>query len=493
MIAIEKVNDVYNKVYCEPAIAQELADYFTFDVPGAKFSPQFKNRYWDGKIRLYSTATKLLYRGLLEHVKLFAKEREYEIVLENPNDFTEETFTDIQAKEYIAKLKSLTKQPRDYQMQAFTHAVRKSRALLLSPTASGKSLIIYLLSRYYRFEDKKALIIVPTTSLVHQMASDFESYGCPEGATHKIFSGQEKMTQAPFVITTWQSIYKLPRTWFEQFYCIIGDEAHLFKAKSLTSIMTKLIDCPYRFGFTGTLDGSQTNKLVLEGLFGPVKKVITTAELIQNEHLSNLNIRAIILNYEDELRKAYKSATYFDEVDFLAKNDDRNKFIRDLSLSLKGNTLILFKTIDQGTTLFNMIKDMSAHDKVFYVDGSVDGLVREDIRKAVENEKNSIIVASYGTFSTGINIQNLHNIIFASPSKSRIRTLQSIGRGLRKGEFKTEAVLYDIADDLSWKSRKNHTLNHFAERMKIYNEEKFNYKIYSVRLKNDDGIFSKTS
>lgn len=129
-----------------------------------------------------------------------------------------------------------------------------------------------------------------------------------------------------------------------------------------------------------------------------------------------------------------------------------------------------------------MIKDRAKDRKVFYVDGNIDGMVREDIRRAVEEEKDAIIVASLGTFSTGVNIPNLHNVIFGSPSKSRIKTLQSIGRSLRLSDGKEFATLFDIADDLSWKSKKNHTIQHFVERVKMYDDEKFDYKIYNVNL-----------
>jgi len=315
------------------------------------------------------------------------------------------------------------------------------------------------------------------------MASDFVSYGCDENLIHKIFSGQEKITDAPFVITTWQSIYKMPKTWFNQFNCVIGDEAHLFKASSLTSIMKKLEVCPYKFGFTGTLDGSQTHKLVLEGLFGSVKKVTTTAELIEQKHLSNFQIKAIILNYDEDIRKQLKGIDYQSEIDYINTYIPRHKFIVNLTASLKGNTLLLFKIIDHGKLLHDLIKQKCNNRKIFYIDGAVDGMLREDVRKAIEGESDGIIVASLGTFSTGVNIKNLHNIIFSSPSKSRIKTLQSIGRGLRLGENKKIATLYDIADDLSWKSKKNYTLLHFIERTKMYDDEKFDYKLYSVNLK----------
>jgi superfamily II DNA or RNA helicase len=264
---------------------------------------------------------------------------------------------------------------------------------------------------------------------------------------------------------------------------VIGDEAHLFKAKSLTSIMSKLCSCVYRFGFTGTLDGTQTNKLVLEGLFGPVRKVTTTSELIEQKHLSNFQIKAIILKYSDVIRQQLKNSAYQDELDFLVRNDSRNRFITNLALSLEGNNLLLFQFVEKhGKVLHELIKS-EAQVPVFFVHGGVDGDEREEIRRIVQQKQNSIIIASSGTFSTGVNIPNLHNIIFTSPSKSKIRNLQSIGRGLRKSDSKYMATLYDIADDLTWKTRKNYTILHFVERMKIYNEEKFDYKIYQVNLK----------
>ena len=479
---IEKVDDVHVKVHCESDIAQELSAYFTFNVPGAKFSPAFRNRVWDGKIRLFSAATHYIYGGLVPYIQQFANERDYDVEFSD-NSFADTNFSLEEAGQFVSRLNlPEDRQPRDYQLDAFVHAVRKRRALLLSPTASGKSLIIYLLSRFFRSNPDKILIVVPTTSLVHQMASDFISYGCNEQYIHKIFSGQEKLTDAPFVITTWQSVYKLPKTWYAQFHCVIGDEAHLFKANSLKTMMTKLVNCPYRFGFTGTLDGTQTHKLVLEGMFGQVKKVTTTVELMDQNHITRLKIKAITLSYSDDLRKTYKGIDYQSEIDFIVTHPPRNKFITNLVLSQKQNTLVLFKLKTHGKSLFDQITSRCSDRKTFYVDGDIDGLVREDIRKAVEEEQNAIIIASLGTFSTGVNIRNLHNVIFTSPSKSRIKTLQSIGRSLRLNTNKEFATLYDIADDLSWKSKKNHTILHFIERVKMYDDEKFDYKIYNVNL-----------
>jgi superfamily II DNA or RNA helicase len=477
-IRIEKYDEVYIKVYCEPGVAYEVGEYFTFDVPGAKYMPAFKNKVWDGKVRLYNPMSQTLYCGLLPYVERFCRERNYEI--EYLDDFSNEEYSMLEAKQFISEL-NLTLEPRDYQIKAFVYAVRNRRTLLISPTASGKSLIIYLLTRYY---NARTLIIVPTTSLVSQLASDFADYGFQSDEhVHRIYSGQDKQTDKTITISTWQSIYKLPKEFFEQFDVVIGDEAHLFKAKSLTSIMSKLKKCKYKIGFTGTLDGTETNKLVLEGLFGAAKRVVTTSELIDSKYLAAFKIKCLLLKYPEDTCKLIKSFDYQAEIDWIVRCPQRNNFIKNLALSLTGNTLLLFQFVEKhGDVLYDLIKK-STDRNVYFVSGRVEGDEREQIRKIVETEKDAIIVASSGTFSTGVNIRNLHNVIFSSPSKSRVRNLQSIGRVLRRSETKTDAVLYDIADDFSIKSWRNHTLNHFIERTKIYNDEKFKFKVYPVNLK----------
>lgn len=478
VISIQKVNEVYNRIHCEGWLKKELDQFFTFKVPGYQFTPQYRSGIWNGEIHLLNMKTSLLYGGLNHYIEKFASERGYEV--EYLSDFGLTSYSLNEANKFIKELgPALT--PRDYQVEAFCHAVRSSRALLLSPTASGKSFIIYLIIRYF---NQRTLLIVPTTSLVLQMASDFKDYGMDvEEYVHKIYSGKEKDSNKQIVVTTWQSIYKMPKDWFKKFNVVIGDEAHLFKAKSLTAILTNLDHCKYRFGFTGTLDGTHTHRLVLEGLFGAVKNVTTTHELIKQKHLSQFRIKSIVLKHDEANRKLMHEKTYQEEIDYLIAKDKRNNFIKNLALSLKGNTLLLFQHVEKhGKILYKMIEDARGDKTVFFVHGGVDGEDREDIRRLVEMDNNTIIVASYGTLSTGVNIKNLHNIIFASPSKSRIRNLQSIGRGLRLGDNKTSCTLFDIADDLQWKNKKNFTLKHFIDRMKIYNEEKFDTQIYQVNL-----------
>lgn len=479
-VNIEKVDQVYLKVEAEQGIIQELSDYFTFSVPGYKFMPAYKNKVWDGKIRLLNQRNNTIYYGLYDYIGKFCKDRDYEInnQLSVRNNFTYSDLVD-----YIKSIR-LTVEPRDYQLQAITHCIQTNRSLLLSPTASGKSLIIYLLIRYFNL---KSLIIVPTVSLTKQMYTDFEAYDKHwdvSSMCHVINQGKEKTSEKQVIISTWQSVYKLPKKYFSTFDLVVGDEAHLFKAKSLNNIMTKLTNAKYRFGTTGTLDDTQTHQLVLEGLFGTMFNVTTTKDLIDAKYLSKFQIKVIILKYDQEVSKLIKKMSYQEEMDYIVNHEKRNNFIRNLAIDQKGNTLLLFQYVEKhGRILYDSILEKSNEDrKVFFVHGGIDGDQREEIRKITEQERDAIIVASYGTFSTGINIRNLHNIIFASPSKSKIRNLQSIGRGLRKGDNKKEATLFDIADDFSKGAYINYTLQHFKERIKQYNEQEFKYNMFTIKI-----------
>ena len=306
------------------------------------------------------------------------------------------------------------------------------------------------------------------------MYSDFEDYGWSSGTyCQKVYQGYTTKIEKDVVISTWQSIYKMPKKYFEQFGCVIGDEAHMFKAKSLTGIMTKLHRCKYRFGFTGTLDGTQTHRLVLEGLFGPVEKVTSTKELMDKKSLAKLNIKCIILKHKNIREKL----SYAEELDYIVTNEKRIDFVVNLLQHLRGNTLCLFQLVEKhGKILYDRIGE----DNAFFVYGATSAEQREEIRAIVDKSDNSTTIASYGTFSTGINIRNIHNIVLASPSKSKIRVLQSIGRGLRTSSTKDSVLIYDIADDLG---KDNYTLRHFTERLNIYNEEQFDYEINKVKLK----------
>jgi len=494
-LIISKLDEVYAKIQCEKSVAKELHEYFSFLVPGYQFVPAYRNKIWNGKIYLYHLNTSQIYLGLLPYLETFCEEREYKFSYEDGLD-VEDDYSIYHAKKFIKELDIHSNgkpiEVREHQINAYVHAMQRRRALLLSPTASGKSLIIYMLFRQmlrYK-EGSKGLIIVPTTSLVEQLFSDFGDYnnGAMGEYVHRIYQGKEKHTDKPLTISTWQSLYQLPKEYFHQFDYIIGDEAHLFKAQSLTTILTSCINAKYRIGLTGTLDGTKTHKLVLEGLFGQVKQVTTTKELMDKKQVSDFEIKCLILKHPDDICLEMKDKDYQAEIQYLIACEARNKFIKNLAVSLGNNTLILYQMVAKhGQVLYDMIRNTEklGDRKVFFVHGGTETEDREKIREIMEKENDAIIVASYGTFSTGINIRNLHNIIFASPSKSRVRSLQSIGRGLRNSEGKDKATLYDIADDLRYKKHMNFTLKHFVERVKIYTEEKFPLKTYKIGLKNE--------
>ena len=481
-IHIVQIDNIWSQIKCEPSIAQELSDFFTFNVPGAQFSPLYRNKHWDGKIHLFSLRTYKIYAGLLEYIKEFAKIFNYTCAWTNLKGTNE---IGLLAKNEHIEAYNIPLQPHDYQYKAFTHAIDNKRSVIVSPTASGKSLIIYMITRWLlEHGRKRGLLIVPTTNLVEQMYTDFESYGWDAAKNcQKIYYGFDREPNAPLIISTWQSIYDMPKEYFADFDFVIGDEAHQFQAKSLTKIMTSLINCDYRIGTTGTLSNSKVHKLVLEGLFGIVKQVASTKQLIDRKQLADFKIKCLVLQYPPEQCKQVSGLEYKDEIKFLIGNPKRNQFIRKLATALEGNTLILYTYVDKhGKILYDLFKEKINNRKIFFVCGLTETADREDIRRITETENDAIIIASYGTFSTGINIKNLHNVIFASPTKSKIRSLQSIGRGLRLGNNKTKAVLYDIADDLRYKSYVNFTLRHYEERIKIYNEERFSFHTHNIGL-----------
>lgn len=498
-IEVRSMNSAFLRVVTENGVAYEIQQYFTYDVPGAKYTPAYKRRVWDGKVRLFNAYSGLLPAGLIDYLATFAKDRGYELQVDSTVAQPEIKFNCDGVREFIRSLNPTANgtplEPHDHQVDAVCHALNASRCVLLSPTASGKSLNIYSLCRHYQnviAPNKKILIVVPTISLVAQMYADFKDYSSKtdwnaDKNCHRIVGGEAKLTDKQIVISTWQSIYKLPRTWFDNFEVVIGDEAHLFKAQSLNGIMNKLVDCPYRIALTGTLDGSKIHKLSIEGLFGPVHRVITTKELMDRNLLASLRIECLLLRYPPEIRKTVCGLDYHGEIEWLVNCEKRNEFIAHLASATRGNTLVLFNYVEKhGKPLYELIQKMAMtvieNRKVFFVAGETEMEQREGIRNIVEKETNAIIVASYGTFSTGINIKSLKNVIFASPSKSRIRILQSIGRQLRKADGKHVAKLYDIADDLHHGETLNYTLRHFLKRVKIYESEEFRYKLVKMPI-----------
>lgn len=493
-ITVTKLNETWLRVGCEVGIKAELEEYFAFEIPNAKFNPKVKMKVWDGRIKLFSVYKSLLHHGLLDQLKHFCETYEYELIVNDsdlglPTD--KEPITPKDLGEFVASLKLPAEiEVRDYQYVAAYKSIRDRRHIIVSPTASGKSLTLYIIIRYLLNDEKKVLLTVPTTGLVAQMTQDFHEYSVNLGhdiddEVHQIYSGKEKDDNKKVYISTWQSIYKMPPAWFAQFDAAFTDEVHLGASVSLTTIMERCTNAVHKVGLTGSLNDSKTHRQMLTALYGSVEKVASTRELIDRGFLSNININCLLLKYSKDTSQMFKSIPYQKEMAFIVAHEARNKFIRNLTLSLKGNTLVLFNFVEKhGQILYDMMKAKDPDRQIFFVHGGTSVDDRELARKLTEQGDDVIIIASVGVFSTGTNIKRLHNIVFASPTKSVIRVLQSVGRGLRMASDKDMFQLYDIADDLTVtrKAKKNYTFEHFKERLRIYAAEEFHYKITEIDI-----------
>jgi len=484
-LTIVPVDDVWVRVNCDDARAHELSDYFTFKPDNVVFMKrQSRYRGWDGSVRLFKLRDHRIYRGLVPRIIEWAEQHSYTIENECPEVFP---FLPDEALdgwlEHMAQNGYLPLALRDYQKDALREALNVHRSIIVSPTGSGKSYIIWLLAQ--AISAPQTLIIVPTTSLVSQLHADFQSYGCEPENIQTIQAGQSKAPSAPLVISTWQSIYDLPASYFGQFGCVICDEVHLAKAKSLTGLLEKCVNIPYRFGFTGTITDTEVHRLILEGLFGTVSQVTTTRALVKAEQLAPIRVKLCVIKYPSSTCRQVRTMDYQEEVDFIVSDPARNAFIAHLVSKLKGNTLVLFNLIDKhGKGLYDLITKLCPGKSTHFVTGNVAADDRESIRRVVEadEEDEHVIVASFGVFSTGVNLRRLHNLVFAAAGKSKIRTLQSIGRGLRTHASKTHITLYDIVDDLRIGQRRNYAWKHAQERSMLYAQEHFPTTIHQVDL-----------
>lgn len=503
-IHVVAMNATYIQIGADASILSEINDYFTFEVPGAKFMPSFKYGAWDGKKRMYSHVNQTLYLGLYSQLIQFATERDYKVI-EYDSIYPKDVVKFDKMKDFMKGLdihaggNKIT--PHYYQETAIDHALNNPRSTIVSPTSSGKSLIIYSLVRWHLQNNRRILIIVPTINLVMQMYSDFKDYSSEiEWDTnehcHKIYSGQEKDSIKPVIISTWQSMQHNKADHFKKYDVVIVDEVHGAKSDQITKIMDRSINAFYRYGFTGTLQDAKIHKLVIIGLFGPAKKIIGTKTLMDEGFVAKLSIKVIMLHYSDECKKELRGLTvaakkskgngYAAEMDFIVNHQRRMDTVINLTTVLQGNTLVLFQYVEKhGKVIYEKLLQNS-EKRVYYISGETNPDERERIRCEMETRNDIILVASLGTFSTGVSVKNIHNIVQASPSKSKIKVLQSIGRGLRISKTKDSVTLYDIVDNITYKARKheyqNYTLKHFWERWKIYREEKFRVRVYERSL-----------
>lgn len=461
-----------------------MSDAFSFKVKGHQFNPRFKAGIWDGTIRMINSRNSTMPKGLVPNLIKKSVDMGYKCAFAHG-------FIDRFHEEVPLPLEqwNLAHQPRDYQEEAVRRCITKKRQIILSPTGSGKSLIVYLIARALQdVIDDKILIMVPRVGLVTQILGDFKDYAVNDSwdadeNTHTIYSGQDKDTKKQIVISTWQSLQKLPAKYFEQFGAVLGDEVHEYEAKVGSMVLEKCVNAFYRLGFSGTLKDAKTHELALTGSFGPIYQVTTTKELMDRNILSNLDITAIVLKYKD-IGGLTAKTKYQEEVDWIIQHEARLKFVVNLTKATSGNTLVLFNFVEKhGKPLHEMMKKMCPDKEIHFIYGGTEADQRERVRKIAEQRENVVILASYGTYSTGVNIVNLKNIILASPTKSKVRLLQSIGRGLRRSATKELCRLFDVADDLRGTRKKsNYTLKHFKERYDTYLAEGFNVKIKTINI-----------
>lgn len=506
-IQLKKINEVYIRVTADPGIEKELSEFFKFRPPNHQYMTKGKGR-WEGWIRLYNLRTKHLYSGLLKYLLEFAATHKYTVEY-NEDLFLMNNFSRIEAREFIKSLnlqsRNLDLEARDYQEIGLAKAIRYKRLTLISPTRSGKSLVLYSFVRYLldNRKGKLGLLVVPTTSLVEQMYTDFQDYSTAnlwsvENRVQRLYDGYTDKIEREtgLLISTWQSLNNMPDEYLKQFDFLIGDEAHTFSAACVGNVAGRAINAEYRLACTGTTHEEDVNNLKVEGYFGPISKLTTTKKLMDAGQIATLSIKSLVLKYPPLTQltvdsmyppRATGAQKFAVELDYLINCAPRNRFIRNLALSVQGNTLLMFHYERHGLIIYDLIKSKlgDSDRKLFFVNGKTETEVREQTRKIADAEKDAIIVGSF-VFSTGITIRNLHNVVFATPTKAKIRTLQTIGRSLGLGDNKTSATLYDIADDfrVDPAADPNYTLEHYMARMSLYHQEQFQISHYSIQLRN---------
>jgi superfamily II DNA or RNA helicase len=351
-------------------------------------------------------------------------------------------------------------------------------------------LIIYSLVRYLIAKKKKIIIIVPSISLVEQLFSDFKNdYGWSKAFENVClnYGGQELDTSKNVLLTTWQSVYKRSEEFFGQYSALIVDEAHSMQGKSISEIGRKCVGASFRIGLTGTLPENEADFHTVTGFLGPVIHKVMSKELMDKGILSQIKIKNLILKYPEEMRHARSS--YQKEVDDISKYENRNIAIDYVinAAKPKENILILVTKIELLRSVKVYIEKKFKGRKVYEIYGKTDADVRETIRKSLEKDDGAILVASYGTFSTGANVKKLHHIVLFSSYKSQIKVLQSIGRGLRTHESKDFVTIFDVVDNLQYtdgkKKYKNHVYRHWTDnRLKYYEEQQFDYENYYLDI-----------
>ena len=513
-IIIQKINESYVKISCvEQYMEMEIQDKFSFEVPNAKHDPRVKAGKWDGQKRLYNRRNKTFPVGLVLALLRFVKGQGYSYKVDPElipqTDLTREDIEHVMTTVIDIHSKGKPISLYDHQYDALMHMFGMGRSLCLSSTSSGKSAIIFSFLRIMQLlpemENKKFFVVVPSGNLVEQMYNDFDDYSTGSStpwnvSTHcqKINKDYKKQIDRQIVVTTWQSMTKLPKCAFDDMGVLLCDEAHTAGASVLSTIIEASINCPIKHGFTGSLDGFECNEMFIEGLFGPRKIIMTAKESIDKGVAAPIDVKVLLLKYSQEFKDDLASTVftkedgkkrnpkdwYRIEKEFIYSLPERKKFLVNLILSLKGNTLVLFDSIDiYQTPVYEMLKEK--HDNVFVINGEVSNKERDVIKAKIEAGESVITCATFGTMAVGISINKLHNMVLASSTKSMIRIIQSIGRLMRLHDTKEVATIYDVVDDLSMPDKRysGYMIQHGKARVKIYANEQHPVKFYPVDIK----------
>lgn len=494
MILLHWYDETNFLVECDIGTHLELKEHVSAYAANYKFHPKFKAKIWNGKISFYDIRSHLYPIGLLPQVYECAVKFGYKVKLNFDISRLSNIISDDEIDEFSYKIFKEGFELRDYQFNAIKSSLTNKRGVCLSATASGKSAMIYAIFRYLigPLKKKKTMLIVPNTSLVEQMFSDFIDYGWVDINNHvtKLYSGRKPDYNKPILITTWQSIYKQPESFFENFDAVVIDEAQNAKSLSISSVMKKCKKADYRLGFTGTLPTERADEMNIRSSLGPVIFELKSKELIDRGVLSMIYIANILLKYPIDVIAKQRGRSYPEEVRFIETYDSRNKAFDFIFSHIKDkqNTLILCNHLDHLSQIETYLKMYLDKKYIIYIiSGEIKTQEREDIRRLMEKGENVILLASYGTMSAGVNIKRIHNVVFASSSKSKIRVLQSIGRGLRKHDSKEYVVLWDLIDDMTYEKRtgtiaKNYMYQHWEERIKFYDDQGFTYHNKELKL-----------
>lgn len=471
---IYKINNVWAKIGSNhPTIVTDLYNFCSCYALNYKFMPKYKSGIWDGKI-YFMKRNGCFPIGLLKYVLKYLKQDGLQITVEKSllEKYEVEDFIDVTNTWLLDSWI-----PLPHQVEGATACLQHRRGTLDHATSSGKSLTLAMIIMYALKKEigKKALVLVPSTGLVKQMTNDFLSYGIPENMIGNFWGGQKDF-DSPITISTWQSMANQSE-FIKEFDIIVCDEAHQVKAKIFNEVTKNAENAVLRVGCTGTMPDNKVERWPIEGVLGSVLHVVTTRELIDAGYAADVQIKILSVIHPQETKNKLKGATYELEQEFIEKCEKRNNLVRYVvkkHSEIGQNSLILVDHLDQADALYEKCKSVSAH--AFLVTGEVAPAKREEIRNFVNNNKSCTIIATPGVFSTGISIKRLHSIIFVAAGKSKYRTIQSIGRGIRLHKEKNKLLLYDISDDLKYSEK------HLQDRIKMYTKAEFDIKVEEVKL-----------